>query len=98
MKRGTESNLVIGEFKLASSFCRTKQRRGGSCILIKQHLKFKIIKPIEPVHYAFEYCGIEILDYNLIVVCIYRRPEYNNINLFFENISLLLDILTKKKE
>lgn len=99
MKKGTECNLQLQGFKLASCYCRNEQRRGGSCILIKNNIDYSplLIANQLACCYNFECCGIEIPSYNLIIVCIYRIPK-SNIKIFFDKLSLLLNKVTKNNK
>lgn len=76
MKKGTESNLVLQNYKLVSSFSSPKQRRGGTCILVKKELECQPIRGLPtPIMYTFEFCAIEIVTLNIYVICIYRIPN-----------------------
>lgn len=93
IKRGSETNLKLNNYTVASQFTRTRQRRGGTCILIKKHLDFiplcELYKIVEPVENHFEYCGIKINSLNVTVIVIYRTPS-SDIELFFGKLESLL--------
>lgn len=93
MKRGSERNLNIDNFKLVASFCR-EERRGGTCILIKKELDCKRINIDQALPYSFECCAVEVLQYNLIIVCIYRTPN-SNLDIFFQQLQSLLCTLSR---
>lgn len=99
VKRGTESNILFRTYKLAHYFSREREKRGGSCILVKTELDFKPIDitKILSSTYDFECCGIELTRLKIIIVCIYRTPSSNIYN-FFRNLHTLLLNLTKKKK
>ncbi|KOB69448.1 putative tick transposon, partial [Operophtera brumata] len=72
-----EDNLKcvnIDGFSLVSSFCRTRISRGGSCLYVKNGIK--AIDCIELKELAEErFCelsAIDLIDYNVIVMCLYR--------------------------
>lgn len=95
---GEEKNVVLKNFKMVSSYCRAKQRRGGVCILVKNNIQctsFLLTHEIaEDKH--FECCAMEIKDSNLIIICIYRTPN-SNIDIFFNKINILLHKIGRKK-
>lgn len=96
-----DKNLVkLQNYKLAVSFCRDTERRGGTCILIKNNIKFIPLNIVKSLSCAkvFECCGIELLNYKIVIVCIYRIPNLNNINDFFVRLQQLLDLLINKKK
>lgn len=82
-------------FKLVASFCR-EERRGGTCILIKKELDCKRINTDQALPYSFECCAVEVLQYNLIIVCIYRTPN-SNLDIFFQQLQSLLCTLSRKR-
>lgn len=96
LKTGCESNLRINNYKMASFFSRSNQRRGGSCILVKNNIQYKqIVNLIPPIPLQFEYCAIEIIKHNLIVICIYRTPTHDAL-MFLNSLELLTNKLCKK--
>ncbi|KAH9645705.1 hypothetical protein HF086_003378 [Spodoptera exigua] len=97
MKKGTESNLNICNYRLAASFSRTDLRRGGSCILVRKHLDFKqiLFNLIDPIPFHFEFCCTEVVQLKLYIVCIYRIPN-PNATVFLQSLNALLKKLTKK--
>lgn len=99
MRLGSERNLKIPNYNLASCFSRKQQRRGGTCILIKHGLAYTPLKTTLDlcVPYYFECCGVELPDFNLIIVCIYRIPGHN-VELFIYNFRILLTKLTHKEK
>lgn len=62
IQRGAENNLKVHNYKLATSFSRCNQKRGGSCILIKNNLRHKQLQICRDLSIpsVFESCGIEI--------------------------------------
>lgn len=77
IKAGQESNLQLADFTLADSYSRKKQRRGGVCIMCRDHIDFKKLTFLNELNsdFSFESCGIEISTYKCIVICIYRIPN-----------------------
>lgn len=83
----TEHNMIaddsdllhIQNYTLASSYYR-KNRHGGSCILIHNNHKFKVLKHVENLSTAnvLECSCIELTQHNIIILCVYRVPKYTN--------------------
>jgi exonuclease III len=98
VKSGSITNITINNYKVATSYCRQDQRRGGTCILIKNNIEFKTLDFIQSasLKYDFEACGVEIPLYNMIILCIYRTPT-SNVNVFFTSLSQILQRVTKYK-
>lgn len=80
----TEHNMIqrdslilnIPNYTLATKYCR-HNRAGGSCILVCNQHKYKILSEINSlsVMNIFECCAIELIEHKIIVVCIYRSPR-----------------------
>lgn len=96
VKKGSENNIRLKQFKLASSFCRHK-KRGGVCIMIRKSVDFKVIRLCSDVSVEkdFETCAVDIPFFNCIIVCIYRIPLNSNISRFFKCLDMLLHRLTR---
>lgn len=95
LKRGTECNLKFDNYRLVSFFSRTNQRRGGAYILLKNGLEYKDVTyqiPSMPCH--FECCAIEIIKFNLIVVCIYRTPTPKT-EIFLRKLEIFINTLCR---
>lgn len=88
MMEGYECNLVLPNYTLASSHCRSCIKRGGTCILLKQEHKFRELPEIKKfcLDYIFECCAVELLEFRTAVICIYRVPKQNNLYTFFERL------------
>jgi len=78
----------IKNFKLSSSFCRTRYKNGGSAIFVKENM---ICKEKNQTYYlnqekTFEHTVTEIVypNYSITVACIYRSPD-GCIETFLEN-------------
>lgn len=100
VKRGSEANIKLSNFKLAASYCRPDEKRGGTCILIKKYFDFKPIPFTSSLatSYYFECCGIEILGTGLIIINIYRIPKQikSHVGIFLHKLEKLLYSLTSK--
>lgn len=96
--RGEEQFLKLNNFHLTSIYSRQMQRRGGSCILLRNGFQGVELLDINElsIEKHFEICCIEIAQLKLIVICIYRTPN-SNIKLFFDKINETLTNLRHKK-
>lgn len=100
IEAGYECILHIPNFCPAAFFTRSV-KRGGTCIFVRAGLQFRELTDIakESISGVFECCGIELISYNIVVICIYRIPKYNH-NVFYEkldNILRRLCVSTNKK-
>lgn len=94
---------TLPRFKLAGYYSRDMIDRGGSCILLCDHINYinrhDIAQIAELIN--FEVACIEIKDsMNIVILVIYRTPS-SNLEVLFEKLEMLLDKLhhesTKKK-
>lgn len=104
IRKGSEHNVKLHDFKLVSSFCREKSR-GGTAILVRKTIDVKPIKFVSELasDFYFESCGIEIIGIDLIIITIYRIPKQttSHVGVFIHKIDNLLKKLTliyKKKK
>lgn len=97
VKLGDESNINIEGFRLATLFQRLNQKRGGSCILVRDDLDCDEILEAKEMSKAnvFECCGVYIGTVGLIILCVYRVPG-SNYNLFLDQFEHLLSKILKK--
>ncbi|KAJ8733168.1 hypothetical protein PYW08_001466 [Mythimna loreyi] len=95
---GDEVYLTIPNYKLASYFMR-QNRHGGSCILIKNNLKFRILNEITKLSICntIECSAIELLEHQIVVLCIYRPPNNSagSIDSFFTTLNKILNNVSK---
>lgn len=89
---GHENLIDIPNFKMAACYARKTQKRGGSCILIKNIYEYKELKIISGFSVAgvIECCAVELIKQKTIIICIYRPPNWSNISLFYDNLDALL--------
>lgn len=87
-----ERNIILKNYDLASAFTRSG-KRGGTCILIRKGHSFKELMEYKKmsVKQMFECCAVELIPYNIIVVCVYRPPSSKNVSCFLEKIEELLE-------
>jgi hypothetical protein len=79
IKSGNEGNLRMIGYRLASSYSRSHQKRGGVCILCANQIQTRPLTLLNNFleDYVFECCGIEIPSIKCIVICVYRTPSAN---------------------
>lgn len=99
MMSGYENHLIIPNYCLASFFCRIASKRGGACILIRNGHQWQEVPQIAALSVSgvVECCGVELTQYNIIVLCVYRVPKLNNLNVFYETLEKILHNLCRKK-
>jgi exonuclease III len=69
--------ISIDKFKMASNSSRSRSDHGVSCIYVKHHVQPKEINYLKGISKEkdFEMTAVEMLDYKLIIVCVYRSPD-----------------------
>ena len=96
MNKEDHTFLTLSNYSLAASYARDN-RNGGSCIIIKNGLKFQKIKYIEDLSIPnmIECCAIKLTEHPIVIVCVYRVPKYriSDVNIFLKALS---DILNKE--
>ena len=70
--------IYIDNHELVSYFRRDQHNHGGSCIYVRKNISIKNINCIQNVSVEkdFEVSGIELVDYDYIIVCIYKVPDF----------------------
>lgn len=96
---GQELFLKIPNYDLAACYSRNESKRGGSCVLVHKQYKYKDLPEITKMSLMniFECCAMELIDLKIIVICVYRVPKQNNLNLFFKRLEKVLDYTSKLK-
>lgn len=83
---GVNDTLVtkVDGYELASCFCRTSKLHGGSCIFVSDGISFREMTELKQksIEMVIECSSVELQDYNIIIVNIYRPPS-GDINEFF---------------
>lgn len=97
IKYGSEQNIRLKGFNLATSFCRKDKKRGGTCILVRSSIRYNEINNLDlSCEKIFECCGIDLPDHKCSIICLYRIPVMSNINTFMYKLDLLLHKLSSK--
>ena len=88
--------IKIRDYSLASSFCRSQHKNGGSAIFIINGIDFKERLDITnmSIECNIELSAVEILDPKILICSVYRPPNANN-DVFLLNLELLLTKLTE---
>lgn len=83
--------LTVPGYRLAACFSRDKNR-GGACILVKAGYEYKELPDItkHSVSRVVECCAIELTLLKIIVICMYRIPNFNNLDIFYEKLDKIL--------
>jgi exonuclease III len=91
MKEDYLNLIKIEQYKLVSHFSRKKYNHGGSCIYVKNSIITKEVNCIQglSVEKDFEMSMTEVVDYDYIIVCIYRSPD-SNFRIFLKNLVVVL--------
>lgn len=98
MMSGHEDHLVVPNYTLAACFSRQNSKRGGSCVLVRSgHLWRELLEVSElSISNVIECCAIELTSYKVVIVCIYRVPNADNLNVFFSKLEQVLMLLTRR--
>lgn len=90
IQAGYENLLRITNFCPAAFFSRNT-KRGGTCIFVRVGLQFKELTEIakQSVSGVFECCAVELTDYKIIIICMYRIPKHNY-EIFYEKLDYIL--------
>lgn len=96
---GFQHQLYVPNYSLAACFCREGRKRGGACILVKNDVQYKEIPKISKLSTSgiFECCAIELTHFKIIVVCIYRVPNINNLSYCFDKMETLLKEISRTR-
>ena len=88
--------LNISNFEVKTGYFRQKQNRGGSCIFVRNGIKTKEYTNFQHLNVEkdFETCIIELLEYNIVILCVYRTPD-SNIAIFIRNLNIIINHLLK---
>lgn len=98
MMESYEKHLNIHNYCLAACFCRKESKRGGACILVRNGHQWRELPIIAKISTTgvFECCAIELTNYKIVFVCIYRVPNPNNFHECMDKLEMILRILVQK--
>ena len=99
LNHATLNSTNIANFKLVSAFCRKSNNYGGSCIYVKENILIRNIDNFASLddEKNFEVSLIELVDYKLHIVCVYRSLD-GQIDIFLNKLENLIRKLTTKKK
>lgn len=88
----------IPNFSLAAAYCRKHKKGGGTCILVHNSLGYVVRRDLDVLAEdgVFEMSCIEICALSVVVLSLYRAPDYTNCKLFLEKLECLLVLLHKE--
>lgn len=76
-------NIAIPGFCVASYFCRTTKRHGGSVILVKEGIQFLSCElPFIAEELTFEMSSIRLPDFKTVIISFYRPPTGKLLSFF----------------
>lgn len=89
-------NLVIPGYKLVTHFSRSGHVHGAAAIYVHQQLRSKAFDKAICLSSEMdvEFCAVQLLDYNVMVVCVYRPSTSHNFDVFFTRFERLMETLT----
>jgi len=92
--------INFNDFNLSSNFSRNKSTHGGTCIYVRYYLQTKEMNYIQGIseEKVFEVSAVEIVEYNLVVVCVYRSPD-GDFAIFLQKLETVIKkIIVRKKQ
>lgn len=93
-------SLVVNGYLVASIYCRSNFKNGGSCILVKESAKYEVISSVCDLsidkHFECACIRYHITDFDyVIILSLYKSPS-GNVDIFMDRLNIALDILTSK--
>lgn len=100
MKLGNEILFNIPNYILAAYYSRKDSSRGGACIIVRKGHRWKDLPDVQKLSISgvCELCAVELIDYRVIIICVYRVPNRNNLSTFFETLYTLLEKICKRNK
>jgi hypothetical protein len=89
----------IEHFKLVSKFSIIRNEYGGSCIYVRHRVQTKEQNCMQELckEKDFEMSTVELVDYKIVLVCIYRLPD-GDFRIFLKNLEIVIQkVLLKRK-
>ncbi|RVE51386.1 hypothetical protein evm_003941 [Chilo suppressalis] len=82
-------------YELRAKYIRQRHEHGGVAIFTKKNIKTRELFDIQSFTFEFvvEFCAIDVIDLNLIIISIYRPDR--DIEIFFSQMQSLLENLSK---
>nr|CAH7732177.1 unnamed protein product [Callosobruchus chinensis]CAH7762423.1 unnamed protein product [Callosobruchus chinensis] len=94
------SNINIYNYKLVTSFCRPEGKHGGVAIFSRKNIELKPVDLDDFCHmFHAEFCAAEISNRNCSLLTIYRSPNSDDVELFFDCLTSVIErLLSKHKQ
>jgi exonuclease III len=91
--------ININHFTLASAFCRRNSDHGGSHIFVKKGVMTKELNSLNELgeEKSFELSVTELVQYEIIVICIYRSPD-GKFDTLLNKLELIIQKLMGKRK
>ena len=91
------NTIKIDNYYLLSEFCRESRKHGGVAIFARQNFRCKKVN-LEKFSVAFhsEFCGVELLDINTVLISVYRSSSTGILSIFKDSLNDLLNYLYSK--
>jgi hypothetical protein len=91
--------LNIDQFKLVSNFSRHGSEHGGSCIFVKKYIHTEEVIYFKGINKEkdFEMSVVELLDYKIILVCVYRSPD-SDFYIFLSKLEFVIQEVQSKRK
>jgi hypothetical protein len=91
--------INIDHSKLVSTFSRISSEHGGSGIYVKEYVQTKVQNCLKELckEKDFEISIVELFDYNIVLVCIYRAPD-GDLHLFLKNLEIVIQKVQLKRK
>jgi hypothetical protein len=99
LSEGQLKVIYIDHFNLVSKYCRTTCLSGGSCIFINNSIRSKEVSWCNKLgsDKVFEISAVELLDFQTILVCIYRSPDSDFCDFLNKLEELIVKVVSKRK-
>jgi hypothetical protein len=91
--------INIERYKLVSNFSRGDSKHRRTCMYVHENVKTSKVNYLKDLSCVndFEMSVTELVDFKVVVVCIYRTP-YSAFNKFLCNLDLVIEKVHQKEE
>jgi hypothetical protein len=88
------TSIKIMNYGLSSSYCRKNKIHGGASIHVHNTVKAAELSSLVnlSIEMVIEIAAIEIVEYKLVIICIYRPPS-GDVTVFLDRLSTLLNLI-----
>ena len=94
------AEVELRGYACISTYCRPSGRKGGTAIYVRLGLAGEEVSYLVElsVQHVCEIAAVEIKEFNIICIEVYRVPDENNFDAFIETMYNMLDILNSKNK